>query len=744
MIVRIIVFGALVLSASAKESHWAYLAPEAEEVSEGVNPVDALLAVGWRERGLVPAALAEPGVWLERAAYTLTGLPPSAEQQARIAASPDELTWSGLVDELLASPAYGERWARHWMDVARYADTQGYNFDKDNRYPYAYTYRDWLIRAFNRDLRYDEFVKLQVAADELVEEADDPDLAALGFLTVGPRIGGVETIDDRVDVITRGFLSTTVACARCHDHKTDPITQEDYYSFYSILENTSEQKPVIGKCADDAAYAGFREEKRKLEEVDLGVRQGMVDAMRSQERLAIYLELGWRAKVEDWDAGRASAEGFKRGRYRPKAIMRWKAFLAGMAWGEKADPRLREWAEEMAGTSDRAGVCGQLAGEWISLLGAEGELAELAKGANCPLSLNAERIRAIFDQQDGNEQRSRQGAMLRLETEHAGAPPRAMAIRDREKWAPAQVYRRGSPSDRGEPFARQWLSVLGGGVYEVEGKSPRLAMAERIADRANPLTARVIVNRVWGWHFGEPLANPGDFGPQEAEPVERVLLDHLAVWLMEHQWSLKQLHRLLLSSRAFRLAAEGAAENDEIDEGNIYFWKWTRRRRDFESMRDGVLWTAGALKQGRVGGRSVDLLSAAADSRRSVYAFIDRYALPGVFVNFDVPHPDHHAPKRSATIVPQQALYFLNNTLPVRQAAQVVGDAEFQGLPDAAAKVAWVYGRIYRRVPSTEEVAEVVEWVEGAGDPAQEGEAGDVWADLVQMLWASNEFHYID
>mgnify|MGYP000179834687 CR=1 FL=1 len=725
-----LMFAALAPGAAA--GHWAYVEPEAVAVPASGHPVDAFLGQAWRDRGLTPAPLAEPVRWLERAAYTLTGLPPSAAQLERIRRHPDEATWSALVEELLASPAYGERWARHWMDVARYADTRGYHFDNDNRYPYAYTYRDWLIRAFNADLPYDRFVTLQLAADHRVDRPDHPDLAALGLLTVGPRGGQVETLDDRVDVITRGFMATTVSCARCHDHKTDPILQEDYYSFFSIVENAIEDDPPprIGEPADDGEYRAFLEEKRKLEEADLSARQAMVEELRSAAKIADYLALAWQAREEDWDHGRATAEGFKRGRCRPGAILRWREFLKEVAWGEPSDPRLAAWASAMQDDeAARRSACVALADEWAAALSAGGDdagLRQLAGDPRCPLSYDADRIHEFHDQQDGNEQRQRQGAMARLETEHPGAPPRAMSVRDRETWHPAQVYRRGNPGDREPPFDRHWLGVLGGEVYGGD-KSPRLAMAERIASRSNPLTARVMVNRVWAWHFGAPLVDPGDFGPQTGEPPLRAMLDWLAVRFMDRGWSLKELHRLLLHSEAFRRGADGPAANDRVDQANASFWKWNRRRLDFESMRDHLLASSGALDLSRRGGRSLRLEEPAADSRRSLYAFVDRYQLPGVFVNFDLPHPDHHAARRVETTVPQQALFFLNNALPIRQAVRVAGDAGFRGLPDDEARARWIYRRLLRREASPGEVAEAVAWVRAADPSDYEPPPGGHW-----------------
>ena len=721
MTFRILISICVMSFSAGAAGHWAYQAPAATEIPDRTHPVDTLLARTWSEAGLQPAAVASADRWLERAAYTLTGLPPSADQRRRIAASPDQATWNALIDELLADPAYGERWARHWMDVARYADTQGYNFDKDNRYPYAYTYRDWLIRAFNEDRPYDEFVKMQIAAD-LIVGPEHPDLAALGMLTVGRRQGHVETIDDRVDVITRGFLSTTVSCARCHAHKTDPITMRDYYSIFSILENTIEHQPIIGAARDAKAFAEFQQKKQDLERRDRAVRQGIVDDMRAPGTLTVYLELGWRARKENWNHGRAATEAFKKGPYRAKAVLRWRDFL-----DQTTDSaRLERWASEMESAKDPAKLCRSLADEWIQALSSGGELADMAERPACPLSYDAERIRQIYNQADGNQQRQRDSAMAKLETEHPGAPPRAMAVRDRGQWLPAQVYRRGNPSDRESAFERQWLSVLGGGPYS-GGTNARLVMAEHFADAANPLTARVMVNRVWAWHFGAPLADPGDFGPQHPEPALRPLLDHLAVWFVEHGWSVKELHRLLLSSAAFRLAADGPAANDAIDEANTLYWKWHRRRMDFESMRDRILSTAGTLDRGQVGGRSVNLLSSAADHRRSVYGFVDRYALPGLLVNFDVPHPDHHAPKRLATTVPQQALYFLNNDLPIRMAKRLVNDPEFSRQTDDESKLRWLYQRVYHRAPTREEASDAVQWIRAANSGDYSPALGGHW-----------------
>lgn len=721
---------ALLSCAVAEEKHWAYVPPVKAEVPSGANPVDTLLAKAWGEAKLKPAALAPPRQWLERAAFTLTGLPPSDEQLKRIEANPDDATWRALIDELLASPAYGERWARHWMDVARYADTRGYNFDQDNRYPFAYTYRDWLIKAINADLPYERFVKLQLAADLLTDKPDDPDLAALGFLTVGLRGGPVETIDDRVDVVTRGFLSSTVACARCHDHKTDPITMRDYYSVYSIFDNTNESddKPIIGKAPDEGAFASYQEEVAKLEKIDRDARQKIVDHVHAKENFTNYLDIAWKAKKESWGQGEATAEGFKRGKLRAKAILAWREFLKEQAWSEQATPRLKQWAAEMDAAADdsaRKAICEALANEWLGA-GEGTELAGMRAKNNCPLSYDADRISEFMDQEDGNQRRQRASAMSKVMAEHPGSPPRAMSLSDKKDWSRAVIFQRGNPGNRGDEFERQWLSFLGGGKFE-EGKSPRLAFAEKITDSANPLTARVMVNRVWAWHFGTPLAEPGDFGMQTPSPVLLPLLDALALSFQESGGSLKQLHRLLLTSQAFRLAASGPEENNAIDEANSRFWKWNRRRLDFETMRDRVLASSGALDTSHTGGRSVNLDSEGSDPRRSLYAFVDRYALPGTFVSFDLPHPDHHSPKRVETTVPQQALYFLNGPMVLRQAAKLTSSTGFKALPDDQARVTWIYQKLFRRAPAAEEREGAVEFITSASPADYAPRLGGYW-----------------
>jgi hypothetical protein len=492
----------------------------------------------------------------------------------------------------------------------------------------------------------------------------------------------------------------------------------DYYSLYSIFENAEEpaQRPVIGVPQDAEAFARFREEAGKLEAEDLAARQQLLDHLRDPAGLAVYLELAWQAQADGWDQGKATSECFKRGRFRPTAVLRWRAFLQQHSEGEQAAPRLLAWAAAMraADAAGRVALCRELAGEWAAEGGSE--LAALRQRSDCPLAYSPSRMSELFDVEDTNKHRDRESAMSQLEAEHLGSPPRAMSVADARQWKPARTYLRGDPGNPGETFERQWLSFLGGEQFPKD-RSARLSLAEKIADPANPLTARAWVNRVWAWQFGAPLADPGDFGIQQPEPRLRRLLDWLALEFIRSGGSTKQLQRTLLTSRAFRLESSGAAANAKVDEANETFWKWNRRRTDFEAMRDRVLATSGTLDLGQVGGRSLRLDDEGADRRRSVYGFVDRWALPGNLVSFDVPHPDHHSPGRVETTVPQQALFFLNSPLMVRQAAKLAGDPALAALHDPGARARWIYTRVLQRQPSAAELKLVTGWV-AAADPA--------------------------
>lgn len=781
-------------AAGSPEQHWAYQPvhrPEVPQVDDsrfGSHPVDAFLFQAWQQQGLQPAAPADAETAARRAWYVLTGLAPQPEELEAFVVQPDEQAWSDLVGELLERPQYGERWARHWLDVARYADTMGYLAgDRDNRYPHAFTYRNWLIDAFNRDLPWHEFIRHQLAADQLVErgEADQTDLAALGFLTVGPQLGRVETIDDRIDAVTRGFMGLTVSCARCHDHKTEPVSIEDYYALYAVFTSSEEPDtlPVIGTPEPGPQTEEF---ERRVAEIQQHLDQQWRDVraqMREPEIVRGYLELAWQAWQEDWNQEQIGTRSAAQGRFRANAVTVWRDWLKASAEGEAHQPAIALWVEAMRAADDdrldawraeRDQPEDELARDLWTRLGAQeapgresvaAVLAErlieasdqaeqsraddpdaplegwqvVASVHDNPLAVPWHEARRFIDRQDREEQNRRQGQMSRLNADHPGAPLRAMVLQDRDRPSNGTVFLRGDPNRPGDQVERRWPEFFGGDPFP-EDRSGRLEMAGLIAAPDNPLTARVIVNRVWGHHFGAPLVDsPSDFGVQTPPPPLLPLLDYLADWFVEHDMSLKALHHFLMTSQAFRLAAHGPAANDQIDGANRYHWRANRRRLDFESMRDRLLQASGALDLGETGGRSVRLERPEADRRRSLYAFIDRHDLLPTLRVFDLPSPDQHSPVRFETAGPQQALFFLNSPFVTRQAERLAGDPGLRAAGGLEQRVDWLHRRLFARPAGAEDLELARAFFEASGSAGLWHRQRGSWQPLIaQLAWRSD------
>jgi hypothetical protein len=549
--------------------HWAFQPPRnvplphVKRADWPQNEVDRFVLARLEERGLSPASDADRATLVRRLAFGLIGLPPTfSEVQAYVNdRSPKAL--EKLVDRLLASPHFGERWARHWLDVARYADTKGYVFKEDRNYPDAYTYRDWVIRAFNEDMPYDRFLVAQIAGDQMPGSGKNPPLAAMGFLTLGRRfINNLpDIIDDRIDVVTRGTMALTVGCARCHDHKYDPIPTKDYYSLYGVFASSLEPN-------------------------------------------------------------------------------------------------------------------------------------------NAP-----SRLRLIDAPQPHN----------------------------------AHVFLRGDPNKPGEEVPRQFPQVLAG-----EGRKPfkrgsgRLELAQAIASRDNPLTARVFVNRVWGHLFGAGLVRtPSDFGNRSDPPTNPELLDHLALEFEDQGWSVKKLIRRIVLSRTYRQRSDDRPECSRADPENLLLWKINRQRLDFEALRDSILAVSGKL-DGTVGGPSVSLTATPFTNRRTLYAFIDRQNLPGLFRTFDFASPDTHSPQRFNTTVPQQALFLMNSPFVLEKSGALVHRPEIGGVVEPERRIVLLYHLVYAREPSADEIKLGMEFVTMAKDSRSR------WEEYAQVLMLANEFAFVD
>lgn len=638
--------GATLAPAAGKEawrSFWSFqpvktpAVPAVKNKAWVRNPVDAFVLARLEARGLSPAPPADRRALLRRATYDLTGLPPTPGEMDAFLADKSPDAWEKVVNRLLASPRYGERWARLWMDIARYADTKGYVFVEDRNYPHAYTYRDWLIRSFNEDLPYDKFVTAQIAADRMPEVMNGDDkrpLAALGFLTVGRRFLNQrpDIIDDRIDVTMRGFQGLTVACARCHDHKFDPIPAKDYYSLYGVFDSSDENTPPISPKNISEPWTAH---DNKLKQVE--------------------------------------------GAYRDTVMAQVK--------------RLREMVkdpQQAAGMS--ADVKGTLQSFRENEFPSDERLAKLEPAFEAPAREKMAGWRKERDE---------------LKRTYPPAPELAMAMTDRPNPRNVGVFKRGNPGNQGEEAPRRFLACVSKPGEERplwKQGSGRLELAQAIASKDNPLTARVFVNRAWQHHFGAGIVRtPSDFGKQGEKPTHPELLDWLAARFMADGWSMKKLHRTILLSNVYRQAADVTPKMLVADPENRLWGRQNRRRLDMEQMRDSLLWAAGRLDLSQVGGKSVELWAANYVPRRSVYGFVERQNLPGIFKTFDFASPDSTSPQRFKTLVPQQGLFLMNSPFAADQARALANLPEVKNAKDDLTRVRRLYLRLYGRLPDADE-----------------------------------------
>jgi len=604
---------------AAASKHWAW---QSVQAPTGAT-IDGLIEQKLAATSLRLSPPAARRTLLRRLHHDLTGLAPTAEDYQAF----EKESAESAVTRLLASPHFGERWARHWLDLARFSDA-GFN---NIRFGYGHAYRDWVIAAFNRDLPYNEFITHQLAADKLPGNAPG-NLAALGFLALGAdphRASGIaDKLDDRIDTTTRTFLGLTVACARCHDHKYDPIPTRDYYSLYGIFLNTVERlEPVAtGPVAAHPYYD--KQLARRLGQLD-AYQRARIAELRTDAR---ELEPKYRAAaVEARGMTGAQVENLARERNLNSYVLnRWLRKLAGELPGNPEEIPLEDFAQVQ--TEGDYNTTNNLAWEYRRLLS---------------------------------------DAAFRL-----GAA-RAPAVRDRDEILPAHILIRGNPADPGERTPRRFLSLLcGDSCPEFRNGSGRLELARAIASPGNPLTARVLVNRVWTQLFGEGLVRtPSDFGTRGESPTHPELLDHLARAFIDDGWSVKRLIRRIVLTRVYQQTSASHAPGRERDPDNRLLWRQNRRRMDFEALRDAMLLASGRLDKA-VGGPSFSLQSQPAEPRRTMYAHVERERAQALLRSFNTADPEQHTPVRYATTVPQQALFLINSPFVAEQAERVAARSQ--------------------------------------------------------------------
>ncbi len=794
-------------ASAAGREHWAFqpvrqlALPAVQDPTWPLTPIDFFILAKLDANGLTPAAPADRRTLLRRVTFDLIGLPPTAEEVDAFVADPSPDAFAKVVDRLLASPHYGERWGRHWLDVARYADTKGYVFTQERRFPYSYTYRDYVIRAFNEDLPYDQFVVHQLAADRLPLGDDKRPLAAMGFLTIGRRFlnNMHDIIDDRIDVVTRGLLGLTVTCARCHDHKFDPIPTRDYYSLHGVFASSVEPNdlPLLSKPERTEAYLAFEKELQAREQEVRKFLDDKYNEMRSRFRAQIgdYLLA---VRNTQRLPGEGHYEALSPGDLHAQMIRRWQAFLNQTAKGyhpifgpwqafaalpqqeflakapalaadiaAQADPSrpvnrlvaqafagpppasLREVAQrygEIFAKVDKLWQETQAkAGAPPALPEADQEaLRQVLYGAGHPPVVAREDQRQFLDRAGRDRLTALQRRVDQWKVSSPAAPPRAMILQDAPTPQTPHVFLRGNPNNPGPEVPRQFLEVLAGANRRpFQDGSGRLELARAITSKDNGLTARVLVNRIWLHHFGAGLVRtPSDFGLRSEPPTHPELLDYLAGRFMEEGWSIKKLHRLILLSRVYQQRSEDRPEYSRLDPDNRWLWRMNRQRLDFEGLRDALLMVSGKLDLKR-GGVAVDLTTMPFTGRRTVYGFIDRQNLPGLFRTFDFASPDTSTPQRYTTTVPQQALFLMNSPFVLEQARNLVSWPELAALDDEQ-RIQHLYRLAYGRAADPEEVALGLRFVAAPAIAEQEPPEPSAWEEYAQVLLLANEFVFVD
>ncbi len=741
------------------------------------NPIDNFILTKLEEKKLTPVADADKLTLIRRATFDLTGLPPTPEEIDGFVNDKAPNAFEKVIDRLLAAPAYGEKWGRHWLDLVRYADTAGDN--SDYPVPAAYRYRNYVIQAFNKDKPYDQFIREQIAGDILAkyqppsvdgklpeEEEDEAEIPgakksgtheiskdrqekiiATGYLAMSRRFGSRNrdmnlTIDDTIENLSKTFLGLSTNCARCHDHKFDPIPQKDYYAFYGIFnsmrysfpgaeiyQHSAEMIPLVtGKDAEN-----FYKQQKELSETD-----DLIERMKT--------ETGVAARNKKMKESAAANEA------KPTETKRNNETGAE----NPADKKSEKKSEPLLS-------------------------ADYDRDTNNSQTANASRRMPDEVTADNNRVKAR---IAELHARFLN-PPKAYGVYESLP-ANARVHRKGEPKNLGDEVPRGFLTILGGQQIPKDHKgSGRELLANWITDKQNPLTARVMANRIWHYHFGKGLVQTtNDFGARGKAPTHPELLDYLASRLIEGGWSIKKMHKLLMLSHTYqlgsfefrvsgsegnrtltaqnsKLATRDAKLNADIDVNNEYLWHFNRRRLDAEEVRDAILAVSGTLDRTMGEGhpfpsettwrftQHAQYFGVFATNKRSVYVMQQRLKKHPFFEVFDGADTNMPVGERSFSTTPIQALFLMNNPLMHEQSDQFavrVGMA-FETLPE---RLNYAYRLALGRPARPEEIKEAQAYLQQARLQflAAKTEAERVnraaLASYLRVVLSSNEFLYVD
>lgn len=712
---------------------WAFTAPRrppvplVKDVAWVVNPIDAFVLAKLEAKGLAPSRRADKPTLLRRVTFDLTGLPPTvAEQEAFLAdASPD--AYSRVVDRLLASPGYGERWAQHWLDLVRYAETNGFKADEFR--PNAYKYRDYVIRAVNADLPYDRFVQQQLAGDEL--EPDNPDAAiATGLNRLYPDESNAanleqrwqEILDDVTEVTGHVFLGLTIGCARCHDHKFDPILQADYYRMQAFFA------PMLPR---DDVLAVDAQKKRQL----------------TEQRIA------WEKATQSYRAELETLTATKRAEARKRALGKFRQEIQETVLTPEA--KRTPYQQQIAALAEKQIVTAE-----------KGILNKLPadKKNRCQV------LERTIEQAAPKPATDLPAAMAITDLGRAAPPTFLLGNGDWRK--PRKEVKPGFPTALGNAVPDTRIDP------SLPSTGRRAALARWLTRPDNPLTARVMVNRLWHHHFGAGIvATPNDFGAQGDPPTHPELLDWLAVEFVERGWSLKQIHRLMVTSATYCQSSTVDQANPRhvqgltMDRQNKLLWHARRRRLEGEALRDAMLAVAGELSLRPFGPSARPKLperissyawkpdaKPANQNRRSIYVFAKRNMRYPLFDAFDLPDMHNSCPARSKTTTAPQALLLLNGDFGLEQAQNWAGRLLDRFAGDERSLVAHAYRAAWGRIATPEEIQAGLRFLETqtaiirAREPAAQAPARDpsnpcraaALVDFCHAVMNANESLYVD
>ncbi len=761
--------------------------PSVKDVGWAKSPIDRFLRASMETKGLAPSPRADKRTLIRRATFDLTGLPPTPDEVDAFLKDESPEAFAKVVDRLLATPRYGERWARHWLDLARYGEDQAHTFQA-RLFPQGYLYRDWVVKSLNADKPYDRFLIEQIAGDLIdgPESEKESRLAALGLFGLGASYySGSPTAvaderDDKIDTLCRATLGLTVACARCHDHKFDPISTADYYSLASVMAGTVYKEYPRASAAEVAKYDQSQAAiKVKTDEIAAFVRS---EGMKIPERMATqetarYVVAAWvLSNAKKADPKVTTVAIAKREGVKADWLDRWIAYLSDKKANE-ARPYLARWRKLVekddpkvdlsTRPDERAKVqaVGQALQDYLRATlalrdslkayeSADKANAEGAPSSDRPklrdadlkaveqlasvdgtfnVSVAGGRAEALLDDAVKATLKGKRAELVAIKKASPDKYAVIHAVADASSPTTLRVHLRGNPATLGDEAPGRFLSALSAAGSKPFAKgSGRLELATAIASKGNPLTARVIVNRVWAHHFGRGIvATPSNFGAMGDRPSHPELLDLLAARLVENGWSLKSLHREIMLTSAYAQSSESTAKAREVDPENVLLSHFGRRRLEVEAWRDAMLAVTGEL-DATLGGPSVDLTSSD-NRRRTLYAKISRHKLDGLLRQFDFPDPNLTSDRRNVSTVPLQGLFVLNSDFMARRAEALAARLTKDAKEAEDSRVRRGFVLLFGRPAADDEVAMGVEFLKSSP-----------WANYAQVLLSSNEFLFVD